>query len=136
MNCLDLLACKWHATYRWKALNECYNFVLDFTSIKGLQKNIMGFQSRDNPNFGNFEIPNLWILGQIEIWVQTIWLNIENTIRGKVMVSPKSKPWWILWVRVCPWLVHAPKVLKLRTNQLVVCFVHIRVNNWLTCHLS
>jgi hypothetical protein len=22
----DFLACKWHATYRWKALNEGYNF--------------------------------------------------------------------------------------------------------------
>jgi hypothetical protein len=24
---------------------------------------------------------------------------------------PKSGPWWVLWVRVCPWLIRAPKVL-------------------------
>ncbi len=23
----------------------------------------------------------------------------DNIIRGKVMASPKSKPWWILWIR-------------------------------------
>jgi hypothetical protein len=33
---------------------------------------------------------------------------------------PKSRPWWVLWVRGCPWFVLTPKVLKLCTNQLVV----------------
>jgi hypothetical protein len=28
------------------------------------------------------------------------WLDTKNTIRGKVMVSPKSRLWWILWLRV------------------------------------
>jgi hypothetical protein len=28
--------CKWPATYRWKVLDEGYNFSLDITSIKGL----------------------------------------------------------------------------------------------------
>ncbi len=27
---------RWHATYRWKALNKGYNFALHLTSIKGL----------------------------------------------------------------------------------------------------
>jgi hypothetical protein len=26
-----------------------------------------------------------------------------------VVASPKSGPWWVLWVRVCPWLILAPK---------------------------
>jgi hypothetical protein len=39
-----------------------------------------------------------------------------------------------LWVHVCPWLVHAPKVLQLCTNQLFVWFVQVRVNNWPACH--
>jgi hypothetical protein len=47
------------------------------------------------------------------------------------MASPKSEPWWVLWVYVCSWLVYALKVLKLRTNQLVVWFVQFRVSNWL-----
>jgi hypothetical protein len=32
----DFLVCRWHATYRWKAVNKGYNFTLDLTSIGGL----------------------------------------------------------------------------------------------------
>jgi hypothetical protein len=32
----DFLLCKWHATYRWKALDKGYNFTLDLISIGGL----------------------------------------------------------------------------------------------------
>jgi hypothetical protein len=35
-NLSNFLACRWRATYRWKAFNEGYNFALDLTSIKGL----------------------------------------------------------------------------------------------------
>jgi hypothetical protein len=35
-NHLDFFACKWRATYNWKALDEDYNFTLDIISIKGL----------------------------------------------------------------------------------------------------
>ncbi len=44
--------------------------------------------------------------------------------------------WWIFWVHVCPWLIRAPKMLQLRTNQLVVWFVQVHVSNWITCHSS
>jgi hypothetical protein len=27
--------CRWHATYRWKALDEGYNFASDLIEIKG-----------------------------------------------------------------------------------------------------
>ncbi len=33
----DFLAWRWCATYRWKALNESYNFAFDVILIKGLQ---------------------------------------------------------------------------------------------------
>jgi hypothetical protein len=49
----------------------------------------MGFQNDKSPNF---EIPELRVLGQNDIWMQAPCLGIENTIGGKVMVSPKSKP--------------------------------------------
>jgi hypothetical protein len=32
----NLLACRWRATYRWKALDEGYNFTSDLISIRGL----------------------------------------------------------------------------------------------------
>jgi hypothetical protein len=37
----------------------------------------------------------------------------------KGMASPKSRLWWVLCVRGCPWFVRAPKVLKLCTNRLL-----------------
>jgi len=55
--------------------------------------------------------------GQNDIWVQAPWPSIKNIIRGKVMASPKSGLWWVLWVRACPWLVDAPK-----------CFNHALTN--------
>ncbi len=35
-NRLDLLACRWQATYRWKVLDEGYNFFSNLTSIGSL----------------------------------------------------------------------------------------------------
>jgi len=38
----NLLSCKQHATYRWKAFDEGYNFVVDRTSIQGLLAKLWG----------------------------------------------------------------------------------------------
>jgi hypothetical protein len=38
----DLLSYKGHATYRWKVLDESYNFTLDHTSIGGLVAKLWG----------------------------------------------------------------------------------------------
>jgi hypothetical protein len=84
---------------------------------------VMGPQSCKNPNLVNFGTPKLGVPRQNAIWMWAWGGGKEYTIRGKVMASPKFGPWWVLWVRVCMWLVLAPKVLKLCTNQLVVWFV-------------
>jgi hypothetical protein len=81
---------------------------------------VMGPQSHGSLIFGNFAIPILGVLGQNAIWMWASWRGTKYTIKGKVVVSPKFGLWWVLWVRVCPWLVVAPKVLKLCINQLVV----------------
>jgi hypothetical protein len=47
-----------------------------------------GLQSRRSPNF-----KNLGVLRQNDIWVLASWPSTKNTIRGKVMVSPKFKSW-------------------------------------------
>ncbi len=57
-----------------------------------------------SPNFENFETPKLGVPGQNDIWVQALWPSTNNTIREKVVASPKFGPWWVLWVHVCPWL--------------------------------
>jgi hypothetical protein len=55
---------------------------------------VMGLQSCKSPNFDNFETPNSGVLGQNDIWVQPPCPCIDNTIRGKVVASPKSGLWW------------------------------------------
>jgi hypothetical protein len=57
-NCPRLLACKWRATYYWKALNKIYNFALDLILIKGLHKELWASKVHKSPNFKNFETPN------------------------------------------------------------------------------
>jgi hypothetical protein len=91
-------------------------------------QDIMGLKSCGSPNFGNFGTR------QNDIWVLALWLGTKNTIRGKVVASPKSGLWWVLWVHVFPWLIRAPKTFQLCTNQLIVWFVHVHVNNWIAYH--
>jgi hypothetical protein len=70
----------------------------------------------------SYGLPKLWesqlwefrdfqlgILGQNDIWALVSWPNTKYVIRGKVVPSLKFRPWWVLWVRVCPWLNCATK---------------------------
>jgi hypothetical protein len=116
----------------WWRLQLC----LIFHFNRKFAQEVMGLQSRVNLSLNNIKIPNLGIPGQNDIWVLASWPGKRNIIRGKVVASPKSAARWVLWVRVYPWLVHAPKVLQLCTNQLVVWFVQVHMNNWPTCHSS
>jgi hypothetical protein len=43
---------------------------------------------------------------------------------------PQFKLWWVLWVRICPWFILAPKMIQLYTSQLVIWFVHIHVSDY------
>jgi hypothetical protein len=100
------------------------------------EKTIYGLSKLRESQFWEFQDSQL---GSPEIkrhLGQALWLGIKNNIRGKVAASPKSGSWWVLWVCVCLWFVHALKVFQLCTNQLVVWFVQVRVNNWFTCHSS
>jgi hypothetical protein len=45
----------------------------------------------------------------------------EYTIWGKVVASPESRPWWVLWVQGRMWLVLAPKVLQPCDRLFVWC---------------
>jgi len=79
--------------------------------------------------FQEFWDSHLVVLGQNDISVLALWLNIMNNIRRRVVTSPKSGSWWVLWFSICPWFVRAPKVVWLCINQLVVWFVHVCVSN-------
>jgi hypothetical protein len=129
------LACRWRATYRWKDVEKGYNFATNLTSIGGLHTKLWNPKIAKIPisKFWEFQDSHLGVPGQNDIWVLAPWLSTKNIIRWKVVASPKSGPWWVLWVYVCLWFVHAPEVLWLCINQLVVWFVRVRVNNWIAC---
>jgi hypothetical protein len=52
---------------------------------------------------------------------------------GKVVASLKSKPWWVLWIWVCPWLILAPKVFKFALTNLLFGLCR---SMWVIEHLS
>jgi len=96
----DLLVCRWHATYRLKALDESYNFALNCTSIRGLFVKLWGLQSRGSPSWRNFGTFTRESRERKTIWMWALWRGAEYTIRGKVVASSKSGPWWVLYVHV------------------------------------
>jgi hypothetical protein len=109
----------------WRKLQLCLR--LHFN--QKFARKVMRPQNRKNPNFGNFPRQNA-------IWMWASWRGTKYIVKGKVVASPKSRSWWVLWVRICPWLVLAPKVLQLCTNQLVVWFCADPCE-WLhACHSS
>ncbi len=63
-------------------------------------REVTRFQSRRNPSWGNFGTPTWESWDKKTIWMWPPWRGAEYTIRGKVMVSPKFGPWWIL----CVWV--------------------------------
>jgi hypothetical protein len=92
----------------------------------------MGLQSYGSLNFENFGTLNLGILRQNDIWVLALWLGIENTIRRKVVASPTSELWWVLWIHVCSLVVHAPKVSNYAlTNLLFGLCRSVWIIDWL-----
>ncbi len=49
--------CRWHATYRWKALDKGYNFALDPILIKGLHAKLLGPKVAKVPTLGISGLP-------------------------------------------------------------------------------
>jgi hypothetical protein len=56
-NRLKLHECRFHATYHWKAIDEIYNFALNLTSIKGLQKKLQASKFLGVPILKNLGLP-------------------------------------------------------------------------------
>jgi len=95
----------------WQGLQLCFRPHLN----QRFACKVMGPQSWRSPNFDNFGTLGTKCYLDVSLAERHIY-----TIRGKVLVSPKSRPWWVLWIQVCPWLVLAPKVFQLCTNHLVL----------------
>jgi hypothetical protein len=53
----DLLACMWRATYRWKAVNEGFNFAFDRIAIEGLHEKLWAPKVAGIPTVGIWGFP-------------------------------------------------------------------------------
>jgi hypothetical protein len=107
------------ATYRWKDLDENYNFDLDLISIRGLHA-------------------KLWapkVMGVLVVWILRLPLGSPETkchldvglverhkvyYKGEGGGFPQVQAMVNLVSPSCPWLILAPKVLQLCTNHLVL----------------
>jgi len=61
---------------------------------------VMGLQSRGSPSWRDFKTPTWESQERKAIWMSALWRGAKYIIRGKVVASPKSRPWWVLCVRV------------------------------------
>jgi hypothetical protein len=126
-NHLDFLACRWLTTYRWKALNKGYNFALHFISIEVLQIKLWA----RIPTLGISGLSFRSLGGKWHLGADLVAMHIVYH-KGEGGGFPKSRPWWVSWVRGCV-ARSCTKVPQLCTNQPVVWFVQVRVNKWIVC---
>jgi hypothetical protein len=61
---------------------------------------IMRPQSRESPGWCNFRTPFCESRDKKPFGCGPPWRSAKYIIRGKVVASPKSGPWWVLCVRV------------------------------------
>jgi hypothetical protein len=96
----DFLVCRRCVTYCWRALDEGYSIALDLITIGGLHAKLWAPKVAGVPIEGISGLP----LGSpgtkrsFGCGPHGVVQSIEYTIRGKVVASPKSRPWWVLWV--------------------------------------
>jgi hypothetical protein len=88
----------------------CFNFSLDLIAIKGLHAKLCALKVTKVPTMGISGLP----LGSPETKSH---LDVAPMERHKLYYKgkegggfPQVWPWWVLWMRGCPWLVLAPKV--------------------------
>ncbi len=95
-----------------------YNFASDLISIGGLHTKLWGSRVVGVLTLGILGLPFGSPGTKCHLGVGLMEKH-KVYYKGKVVASPKSRPWWILWIWICSWLVLAPKVFQLCTNQLV-----------------
>jgi len=117
-NRLDLLVCKRRATYHWKALNEGYNFALDYISIQGLLAKLWGSKIAGVLIWAILGLPlgSLGTKGNLDVGPVE---RCKTYYKGEDGGFPQVRAVVSLVCPCCPWFVLAPKVLQLCTNHLV-----------------
>jgi hypothetical protein len=109
----DLLGCKGHATYCWKALDKSYNFDWQRISIRGVLAKLWGSKIVGVP------------IGTISRLPLRSHLDVSFVASHKVYYKREGGGFPQVWAVVslvcpcCPWFIVAPKVLQLCTNHFV-----------------
>jgi hypothetical protein len=95
----DFLVCRRCATYCWKALDEAYNFASNLIVIGGLHAKLWAPKVGGILAVGISGLPlgSPRTKGHLDV---APWRGAKYIIRGKVVASPKSGPWWVLWIWV------------------------------------
>jgi hypothetical protein len=112
-------ACRWHAKYCWKALDEGYNFALDLISIRSLNAKLWAPKVAGVLILAISKIP----LGSPKTKCH---LDVGLVERRKVYYKgegggfPQVRTVVSLMSPSCSWLILTPKVLQLCTNYLVL----------------
>jgi hypothetical protein len=114
----DLLNCRGHATYRWKALDESYNFASDHVAIRGLLAKLWGSKVAGVL----FGVISGLSLGSPEKNSHLDVASMESCrvyYKGEGGGFPQVRAVVSLVCPCCPRLVLAPRVLQLCTNHFV-----------------
>jgi hypothetical protein len=114
----DLLSFRGRATYRWKALDERYNFALERTSIRGLLAKLWGSKVAgvlvgriSGLPFGSPGKKNHLDVAFVE--------SCRVYYKGEGGGFPQVRAMVSLVCPCCPWFILAPRVLQLCTNHFV-----------------
>jgi hypothetical protein len=103
----------------WKALDEGYNFFLDFVAIGGLHKKLCALKVAGYPNVGISGHP----LGSPGTKSHLDVAHVERCrvyYKGEGGGFPQVRAVVSLVCPSCLWLVLAPKVFQLCTNHFVL----------------
>jgi len=112
------LAIGGRATYRWKALNETYNFALDRIVIRGLLTKLWGSKVAGVP-FGAILGFPLGSPGKNSHLDVASMESCRVYYKGEGGDFPQVQAVVSLVCPCCPWLVLAPSVLQLCINHFV-----------------
>jgi hypothetical protein len=127
-NLPDFLGWRRRATYRWKALDEGYNFASDRIAIWGLHKKLCALKVAGVPSDGISGLPQNDHLDVVPMEWRRVYYKGEGGGFPQVQVVVN------LVCPGCPWLILALKVFQLCTNHLVLALCRfVWVNK--ACHI-
>jgi hypothetical protein len=115
----DFFACKWRATYRWKAFHKGYNFASDLIAIGGLHKKLWALKVVRVPVVAISGLP----LGSPETKSHLDVAPVERRrvyYKGEGGGFPQIRAVVNLVCPCCSWFILAPKVFQLCTNHIVL----------------